>query len=265
MAKSPRRRANSRKPQRRFAGQAGSLISVMISSCSSDVVSAPTKKSSARITREPFEPVTAISASQVTRNAGHLGGGIGMRDAAADGATIADLVVRNVLDGGLQQAAWAVASRASSSMSRQRTMAPSRTPSARNPDLLQLGQLAQSRPAASARQRGRRASASGSARRRWRVPPRHGRQAARPLRTSVAGQAYSSGGSFMMSAFGSNCAARVSLVNYHRAAIRSTPRLLRAAHRHRTCNSREPTFCAILNVALAKARRYSPEFMGNSI
>ena len=57
----------SRKPKRRCAGQAGSLISVMISSCSSAVVSAPTKKSSARIVREPFEPVTAISASQVTR------------------------------------------------------------------------------------------------------------------------------------------------------------------------------------------------------
>ena len=66
MAKSPRRRANSRKPQRRFAGQAGSWISVMISSCSSAVVSAPRKKSSARIVREPVEPVTAISASQVT-------------------------------------------------------------------------------------------------------------------------------------------------------------------------------------------------------
>ena len=36
-------------------------------------------------------------------DAGHLGGGIGMRDAAADGAAVADLIVRDVLNRGLQQ------------------------------------------------------------------------------------------------------------------------------------------------------------------
>ncbi len=65
MAKSPRRRANSWKPQRRRAGQAGSRTSVMISSGVSAVISGPWKKSAAWITRAPALPTTAISASQV--------------------------------------------------------------------------------------------------------------------------------------------------------------------------------------------------------
>ena len=50
----------------RPVGQAGRRISVMISSGSSAVVSAPRKKSFAAMKRAPAFPVTAISASQVT-------------------------------------------------------------------------------------------------------------------------------------------------------------------------------------------------------
>ena len=66
MAKSPRRRANSWKPNRRDAGHAGSFTSVRISSGLSAVVSAPRKKSAALMTRWPPFPITVISASQVT-------------------------------------------------------------------------------------------------------------------------------------------------------------------------------------------------------
>src|SRR5262249_12765367 len=65
-ARAPRRRANSSKPQRRPAGQAGRRISTMISSGVSAVVSAPWKKSAAWITCAPDFPTTAISASQVS-------------------------------------------------------------------------------------------------------------------------------------------------------------------------------------------------------
>src|SRR5215475_5467671 len=83
MAKSPRRRANSSKPQRRPAGQAGRRISTMISSGVSAVVSAPWKKSAAWITCAPDFPTTSISASQ--------------------GSAIANLIVRDMGDRDLEQ------------------------------------------------------------------------------------------------------------------------------------------------------------------
>ena len=49
------------------------------------------------MTRSPALPTTAILASQVTDDARQFGGGIGMRETAADGAAIADLIMRNVL------------------------------------------------------------------------------------------------------------------------------------------------------------------------
>src|SRR6516225_96435 len=82
IAKSPRRRANSRKAQRRPTGHGGSLISVRISSAARDVVSEPSKKSDALSIRRPCGPMIVSSASQ--RNRGTVGGSLAHADPAAE-------------------------------------------------------------------------------------------------------------------------------------------------------------------------------------
>ena len=168
----------------------------MISSCSSAVVSAPTKKSSARIVRAPVRAGDGDLGVAGDADAGHLGGGIGMRDAAADGAAVADLVVRDMLDRGLEQRMRGGEPRVVLDVAPAHHGAEPHAVGG-DLDLAQLRRACAGRPAAPARPPGRPASASGSARRQWPARPRHGRRAARRLRTSVAGQAYSSGGSFM--------------------------------------------------------------------
>ena len=128
MAKSPRRRANSRKPQRRAAGHAGRWISVMISSGFSAVVSAPWKKSAALMVRAPALPTTANVASQVCAMPGISEAGSAWAQLPPTVPRLRDLVMRDVRHR-LRSSGCAVASRLSSRMSRQRTSAPSRTPS----------------------------------------------------------------------------------------------------------------------------------------
>ena len=115
----------------------------MISSCSSAVVSAPTKKSSARIVRDAVRAGHGDLGVAGDRDAGHLG----RRDRHA---RCCRRRCRGCGSGNARRARprpsaadARSASRASSSMSRQRTMAPSRTPSAGDLDLLELGELAQ--------------------------------------------------------------------------------------------------------------------------
>ena len=98
-AKSPRRRANSRKPKRRCRGHAGKRISVMISSGFSAVVNGPRKKSLASMTRSPALPTNGDLGLAGDGDARQFGGRIGMRQTAADRAAIADLIMRDMLDG----------------------------------------------------------------------------------------------------------------------------------------------------------------------
>ena len=79
------------------------LSSVMISSAASAVVSGPRKKSAAAISRSPAAPTTVIVAVAGDRYPGHLGRRIGMGEAAADRAAIADLVMRDMCDRRPQQ------------------------------------------------------------------------------------------------------------------------------------------------------------------
>ena len=95
MAKSPRRSANSSKPQRRSAGHAGRRISMMISSGASAVVSAPERNPRPDYARTGLARHRDLRVAR-DRDAGHLGRRIGMRDAAADGAAVADLIMRHV-------------------------------------------------------------------------------------------------------------------------------------------------------------------------
>ena len=75
----------------------------MISSGVSAVVSAPWKKSAAWITCAPDFPTTAISASQVTAIPGISAAGSAWATLPPDRAAIADLIVRDMRDRGLEQ------------------------------------------------------------------------------------------------------------------------------------------------------------------
>ena len=75
----------------------------MISSDFRAVISGPSKKSAASMTRGPDLPMTADLRVAGDRNARHFGGGIGMRDTAAGGAAVANLIMRDMLDGGDQE------------------------------------------------------------------------------------------------------------------------------------------------------------------
>ncbi len=103
MAKSPRRRANSLNAQRRCAGQAGSLISVMISSARER--GGERGKEEIRGLDDPRSGAADHGDLGVARHRDprHLRGRIGMGDAAADGAAIANLIMRDIGDGGLEQ------------------------------------------------------------------------------------------------------------------------------------------------------------------
>ncbi len=114
----------------------------MISSGSSAVVSAPEeellRRDHARAGLAGHRDLGVAG----DRDAGHLGRRIGMGDAAADRAAVADLVMRDVLDGGDQQR-MRVRSRASSRMSRQRTMRAEPHAGVGDLDRAEAGQLAQ--------------------------------------------------------------------------------------------------------------------------
>ena len=75
----------------------------MISSGSSAVVSAPTKKSAAVIVRDARRAGHGDLGIAGDGDARHFRRGIGMRDAAANRAAVADLVMRDVRDRRLQQ------------------------------------------------------------------------------------------------------------------------------------------------------------------
>ena len=181
-AKSPRRRANSWKPQRRAAGHAGRCISVMISS------------GFERGRQRAQEEIGGLDGARAgladdgdlrvagQRDAGHLGGRIGMRDAAADGAAVADLVMRDVRRSRALSSGCAVASRLSSRMSRQRTMRAEPDAVGADLDLAQVLAACADRPAATAAPCETPSSASGSGRRPAPWPRRHGRRAAPRLR-----------------------------------------------------------------------------------
>ena len=118
-----------RKPKRRCAGHAGKRISVMISSGVSAVVSGPRKKSAAAMVRVAGFADDGDLGVAGDGDARHFRGGIGMRQAAADGAAIADLIMRDMPDRLDQKRMRRRTAAHASRISRQRTMAPSVTPS----------------------------------------------------------------------------------------------------------------------------------------
>ena len=75
----------------------------MISSGFSAVINGPSKKSAASMTRGPDFADDSDLRVAGDRNARHFGGGIGVRDTAAGGAAVADLIMRDMLDGGDQE------------------------------------------------------------------------------------------------------------------------------------------------------------------
>ena len=153
----------------------------MISSGLSAVESGPRKKSAAAMLRGPALPSAVISASQVTAIARQFGGGVGVGEAAADRAAIADLIMRHVLDGGHQQRMRVAQARVGKNIAPAHHGAE-RNAGLGNPDLREFIQLAEIDKRASARRRGTPASAPGSGRRRAALPRRHARREARPLR-----------------------------------------------------------------------------------
>src|ERR1700730_4457975 len=100
-AKSPSRRAYFRNAQRRPLGHFGRRSSVTISSGRRSVESGPVKKSPARARSGRAADGDFALASP--RDAGQLGGRVGMGKATPDRATVADLVVCDVRDNRVKQ------------------------------------------------------------------------------------------------------------------------------------------------------------------
>ena len=98
-AKSPPRRATSSKPQPVPGGSFGNAISVTSSSAARSTVSAPRKKSRAGDRAPPRSRRDVELGVEQQRHHRQLGGGIGMRQAAADGAAVADREMRDVRHG----------------------------------------------------------------------------------------------------------------------------------------------------------------------
>ena len=97
MAKSPWRRLNSMKPQRQLSSRSGRRTSTIISSPARSVVKIVLKKSPAGIVRlAPAFRATIVGIEGEGERA-PFGGGVGMGEAAGEGAADADRQVRDVV------------------------------------------------------------------------------------------------------------------------------------------------------------------------
>ena len=178
-----------------------------------------------------------------------------MRDAAAHGAAIADLVVRDMLDRGLQQRMGGRQARVVLDVAPAHHGAEPHTVGG-NPDLLQFGQLAQDRRAAPARRRERPASASGSVRRQSPAPPRHGQRATRRPRRAWRDRRIRAGAASWTGLLLARIAlSKRAFVNYIAPPPRSTPRRVVHRARHRRWRG---GLCVqrYLNAVLSKVRRF---------